>query len=104
MAISLRIRDVEFFVGDIIKVTHTFKEAEKERSQAFEGTVISIKGQGENKSFTIRRICVDGVGVEKIFPAASPIITKIVVKKRGHSRRAKLYYLRKRGEKQSSIR
>lgn len=99
MAISIKIKDTGFFVGDVIKVTHNFQEAGKERSQAFEGTVISIKGREESKSFTVRRISVDGVGVEKIFPAASPIITKIVVKKKGHSRRAKLYYLRKKGEK-----
>lgn len=93
------VKDVEFFVGDTIRVTHNFQEAGKERSQAFEGIVISIKGREENKSFTLRKISVDGVGVEKIFPVVSPIITKIVVKRKGHARRAKLYYLRNKGEK-----
>ena len=99
MAISLKIIDTEFFVGDVLRVTHLTQEAGKERPQAFEGRVIAIRGRQENKSFTLRKISVDGIGVEKVFPALSPIITKIVVKKKGRSRRAKLYYLRKKGEK-----
>lgn len=95
MAIQEKIKEIEFHIGDIIKVTQTFKEGEKERSSVFEGTVISIKGRGENKMFVVRKTAVDGVGVERIFPLYSPTISKISVKKKGKVRRAKLYYLRK---------
>lgn len=95
MAIQAKIKDTEFKVGDIVKVTQTFLEGDKERSSSFEGTVIAIKGRGINKMFTVRRIGVDGIGIEKIFPLYSPTISKISVKKKGKVRRAKLYYLRK---------
>lgn len=71
------------------------KIEEKERIQVFEGKVIGIRGRGENKTFTVRRIGVGGVEIERIFPLSSPWITKIEVKEKGDVRRAKLYYLRK---------
>lgn len=95
MAIQAKIKDTEFKVGDRVKVTQTFLEGDKERSSSLEGTVIAIKGRGINKMFTVRRIGVDGIGIEKIFPLYSPTISKISVKKKGKVRRAKLYYLRK---------
>jgi len=96
MSLTAKIGDTEFRVGDFVKVTHKFFEEGKERLQTFEGTVIAIKGKQENKMFTVRRMAIDNVGVEKIFPLASPMVIKIQVKKKGHPKRAKLYYLRKK--------
>ena len=82
-----------FGPGDNITVTYKIIEGEKERSQSFKGDVIKISGEGLNKTFTVRKIS-NGVGVERIWPFASPAITEIVIVKRGKVRRAKLYYIR----------
>ena len=66
----------------------------RERIQTFEGIVIKIRGEGENKTFTVRRIGTSGIGIERIFPVISPWIKSIIVKKHAKVRRAKLYYLR----------
>jgi large subunit ribosomal protein L19 len=87
--------EVQFTVGDRIKIDAKVKEAGKERLQSFEGTVISLRGAGSSKTFTVRKIGADGVGVERIWPIDNPNIDKIVVKKKGSVRRAKLFYLRK---------
>jgi large subunit ribosomal protein L19 len=90
-----QIKDVpEFRPGDTVKVYVRFKEGNKERTQAFEGIVISMRGSGISKTFTVRRIGANGIGVERIFPLYAPIIEKIEVVRRGKVRRAKLYYLR----------
>lgn len=83
-----------FRVGDTIRVFYKIIEGDKMRIQPFEGIVISFRGSDVSKTFTVRRIGADQVGVERIFPLASPNIEKIVVVKRGDVRRAKLYYLR----------
>lgn len=99
---------IPFRVGDTIQVHQKIiekekiagktkrevKEEQKERIQIFEGVVIAIKNRGDGKTFTIRKISLDNVGVERIWPVNSPWISKIVVKKKGDVRRAKLYYLR----------
>lgn len=99
-----------FHVGDTVRVHYKLIEKEKvagkakrevkeevrERTQIFEGIVISIKGADENKMFTVRKIASAGIGVERIFPLNSPWIKKITIKKKGKVRRAKLYYLRKK--------
>jgi large subunit ribosomal protein L19 len=85
----------EFAVGDTVDVATRIVEGDKERIQTFTGTVIMRKGAGMNETFTVRRI-VNNEGVERIFPLHSPFISKISVKFRGESRRAKLFYLRKR--------
>lgn len=96
-------RTINFRPGDTVKVHFKIKEGDKERSQIFEGTVIAIKNDGLGKSFTVRKIS-HGVGVERIFPLYSPVITKIEVTRHGKVRRAKLYYLRKIiGEKASRV-
>ena len=82
-------------VGDTVDVHVKIKEGEKERIQIFSGTVIKKKGGGTSETFTVRRI-VQGEGVERIFPLHSPNVAKVVVKKQGNVRRAKLYYLRER--------
>jgi large subunit ribosomal protein L19 len=85
----------QFDVGDTVDVATRIIEGEKERIQIFSGTVIMIKGAGINQTFTVRRI-VNNEGVERIYPFHSPFISKVVVKRSGESRRAKLFYLRKR--------
>lgn len=96
MAIKAAHQKTDFKVGDTIKVKHSFKEGDKTFSQTFEGLVIGIKGREENKTFTVRKIAKDAVGVEKIWSLNSPQIENITVSKQGNVRRAKLNYLRNR--------
>jgi large subunit ribosomal protein L19 len=96
MANKSKIDETEFNVGDTIIVYQKIQEEKKMRTQPFEGIVIAIKGRGENKSFTVRKIGAGQIGVERIWPLNSPWIEKIEVKKKGKVRRAKLYYLRKK--------
>ncbi|MBI4999510.1 50S ribosomal protein L19 [Candidatus Gottesmanbacteria bacterium] len=117
MANRAKIGETSFAVGDTVRVYYKIIEKEKvtgikkreekeetrERVQPFEGTILAIRGEGENKqsfssnkTFTVRRIGSGGIGVERIFPMISPWITKVTVKKHGKVRRAKLYYLRKK--------
>lgn len=86
----------EFRPGDTIKVFYKIVEGGKTRIQPFEGVCIARKGEGISKTFTVRKIGAAGIGVERIFPVASPNIEKVTVTKKGDSRRAKLYYLRGR--------
>ena len=91
----LKKEPLQFDVGDTIDVHTRIIEGEKERIQVFSGTVIMRKGRGINETFTVRRI-VNNEGVERIFPVHSPFISKVVVRRSGESRRAKLFYLRDR--------
>ena len=91
----LKSKIVHFEVGDIVDVHCRIKEGDKQRVQVFTGTVISRKGRNVNETFTVRRIA-NNEGVERIFPLHSPNVTKIVPVRSGKTRRAKLYYLRKR--------
>jgi len=93
----------EFKIGDSVKVYVKIREGEKERIQAFIGTVIARDGGGNNSTFTVRRITF-GVGVEKVFPVYSPYIDKIEVERSARVRRAKLYYLRKLTGKKARLR
>ncbi|ADL51651.1 50S ribosomal protein L19 [Clostridium cellulovorans] len=93
---------VEFNVGDTIRVDVKIKEGEKERIQAFEGTVIKKQNGGTRETFTVRRVAYN-VGVERTFPINSPIISKITVVRRGKVRRAKLFYLRDRVGKAAKV-
>jgi large subunit ribosomal protein L19 len=85
----------QFSVGDTVDVHTRIVEGDKERIQVFSGTVIMKKGAGINETFTVRRI-VNNEGVERIFPIHSPFIAKVVVRRSGETRRAKLFYLRQR--------
>ena len=92
---SLKKKTPHFEIGDTVDVRCSIKEGEKERIQVFTGTVIARKGRGINETFTVRRI-VDNEGVERIFPVHSPNVLDIRPVRSGKTRRAKLYYLRKR--------
>lgn len=86
---------VSFAVGDTVKVNVKVREGDKERVQAYSGTVIARDGGGgATATFTVRRIS-HGVGVERVFPVHSPYIASIEVQAASGVRRAKLYYLRK---------
>ena len=92
---SLRKDIPHFEIGDVVDVRTRIKEGNKERTQVFTGTVIARKGRGMNETFTVRRI-VDNEGVERIFPLHSPNVLDIRPIRSGKTKRAKLYYLRKR--------
>jgi large subunit ribosomal protein L19 len=92
----------DFKAGDRIKVYVSIIEGDKERIQPFEGDVISIRGSGLNRTFTVRKLS-SGVGVERIFNFNSPKISKIEIIKEGNIRRAKLYYLRNLSGKAARI-
>ena len=82
-----------FKSGDTITVSYRIVEGSKERIQQFQGVVLQINGSGVTRTFTVRKIS-GGVGVERIFPYASPFISEIAVNKRGVVRRARIFYLR----------
>ena len=89
-------KDIPHFeIGDTVDVHCRIKEGDKERTQVFTGTVIARKGRGINETFTVRRV-VGSEGVERIFPIHSPNILNIKPIRGGKTRRAKLYFLRKR--------
>jgi large subunit ribosomal protein L19 len=92
----------DFRVGDTVKVMVRVVEGNKEREQAFQGVVIKQNGRGVGETFTVRKV-TSGVGVERVFPVHSPNVTSIAVMRRGRTRRAKLYYLRKRVGKAARI-
>jgi len=92
---SLRSDAIKCQVGDTVDVHVRILEGDKERIQIFNGVVIAKRGRGTRELFTVRRI-VAGEGVERSFPINSPKIAKLVVKRHGRVRRAKLYYLRGR--------
>jgi len=92
----------EMNVGDTVRVTVRVKEGSRERTQAFEGTIIAKKHGGINETITVRRISYN-VGCEKVFPVHSPTIVSVDTIRRGKVRRAKLYYIRKRIGKAAKI-
>lgn len=95
MANQVEFDGTKFAVGDRVKVHLKIQEGDKTRTQIFDGLVIAIRGRGDNKTFTVRKIATGAIGVERIFPIISPWISKVQVTSRGQVRRAKLYYLRK---------
>jgi large subunit ribosomal protein L19 len=83
-----------FRAGDTVRLSINIKEGEKTRVQNFEGVCISIRGEGIGKTFTVRKIGANSIGVERIFPLFSDSIVDIKVLRKGKVRRAKLFYLR----------
>lgn len=103
---ALGIRPVshdEFSIGDTIRVAVRIKEGDKERSQAFEGIVIAMHGNGASSSFMVRKIGANAVAVERIFPRYSPLIESVKLVRKGKVRRARLFYLRKRVGKAAQV-
>ncbi len=92
---SLKKNIPHFEIGDMVDVHYSIKEGDKERVQVFSGVVLARRGRGINEMFTVRRI-IGNEGVERIFPLHSPNIIDIRAIRSGKTRRAKLYYLRKR--------
>ena len=89
-------------VGDTVRVVVKVVEGTRERTQAFEGTIIAKKHGGINETITVRRISY-GVGCEKVFPVHSPSIVSVDIVRKGKVRRAKLYYLRDRVGKAAKV-
>ena len=89
-------------VGDTVRVTLRVKEGNRERTQAFEGTIIAKKHGGIQETITVRRVSY-GVGCEKVFPVHSPSIVSVETTRKGKVRRAKLYYLRDRVGKAAKV-
>ena len=92
----------KFEVGDTVRVDVRIKEGDKERIQAFDGTVIAKKHGGISETFTVRRVSY-GVGIERVFPVNSPFVEKVTVVRAGKVRRAKLFYLRERTGKAAKV-
>ncbi|MDE0084488.1 MAG: 50S ribosomal protein L19 [Candidatus Poribacteria bacterium] len=93
----------EFSPGDVVRVNTRIREGQKERIQAYEGTVIRRAHGGTRATFTVRRVAF-GTGSERTFPLHSPNIESIRVVRYGAVRRAKLYYLRNRTGKSARVR
>jgi large subunit ribosomal protein L19 len=89
-------------IGDTVKVFVKIKEGGKERTQGYEGVIIKRNGHGVGATITVRRV-FQGIGIERVFLLHSPRVEKITVQRRGHVRRAKLYYLRERTGKATRI-
>ena len=92
---SIKAEKPQFNVGDTVRVDVRIKDGDRERIQAFEGTVIAKKHGGVAETFTVRRVAY-GVGIERVFPVNSPFVEKVTVVRKGKVRRAKLFYLRGR--------
>jgi large subunit ribosomal protein L19 len=93
----------KFIAGDTVTVHYKIKEGNKERIQQFRGVVMQRNGSGNTETFTVRKMS-GNIGVERIFPLASPFIDKIEVNKHGKVRRAKIFYLRDLTGKKARIR
>ena len=89
-------------IGDTVRVDVKIREGDRERIQAFEGTVIAKRGSGVTETFTVRRVSY-GVGVERVFPMHSPNVAEVKVIRHGKVRRSKLYYLRDRVGKSAKV-
>ena len=99
---SIKAEKPQFNVGDTVRVDVRIKDGDRERIQAFEGTVIAKKHGGINETFTVRRVA-HGCGVERVFPIHSPSVDHVEVVRNGKVRRAKLYYLRDRVGKAAKV-
>lgn len=93
--ISVQVGEQNLHIGDTLSIHSKVVEGIKSRIQIFDGILIRLRGRGENKTFTVRKIGAGGVGIERTWPLNATAIVKIEVKKKaGKVRRSKLYYLR----------
>ena len=92
-----------FGAGDTVIVSYKIVEGTKERIQQFQGVVLQRRGSGATETFTVRKMS-GNIGVERIFPMASPFLDNIVVNKKGFVRRARIFYFRKLTGKSARIR
>ncbi len=92
----------QFRAGDTVAVAYKIVEGNKERIQVFKGVVMQIKGEGNNKRFTVRKMS-GNIGVERIFPMNSPFIDSVEVVRHGKVRRSRIYYLRELTGKKARI-
>ena len=99
---SLKENAPQFGICDTVRVDVKIREGDRERIQAFEGTVIAKRGSGVAETFTVRRVSY-GVGVERVFPLHSPNVADVKVVRYGKVRRSKLYYLRDRVGKSAKV-
>lgn len=97
-------KETKFGVGDTVRISQQISEGDKTRIQVFEGMVIGIRGRGNEKTFTVRRMGSAQVGIEKIYPLYSPIVKEIEVVKKGLRgvRQSKLFYTREKSAKEIS--
>jgi len=91
-----------FGSGDTVTVNYKIREGNKERIQSYRGVVIQVKGKGDTKTFTVRKMS-GNIGVERIFPLNSPFIDAVEINKKGSVRRKRLYYLRSLTGKKARI-
>ncbi len=102
MALIASVKETSFGVGDTVKVHLKVKEGEKSRNQIFEGMVIGIKGKDQGKTFVVRKIGTQKVGIEMIFPFNTPTLEKVEVVRKGTEgvKQAKLYYTRNKSSRE----
>lgn len=93
----------ELNTGDTVSVHVKIKEGNRERIQEFKGTVLYIHNNGNNSTFTVRRIASNGIGVERTFLFRSPRIDRVVVERHSRVRRSRLYFLRDRTGKSARL-
>lgn len=99
---SLKENAADFNTGDTVRVSVRISEGDKSRIQNFEGIVISIRGKGTSKTFTVRKIS-SGISVERVFPFHCPSVESVKVISKGKTRRSKLYYLRGKIGKEAMV-
>lgn len=89
--------------GDTVSVHVKIKEGNRERIQEFKGVVLYMHNNGNNSTFTVRRVASNGIGVERTFLLRSPRIDKVVVDRHAKVRRSRLYFLRGRSGKSARL-
>jgi large subunit ribosomal protein L19 len=93
----------QLYPGDAVSVHVKIKEGTRERIQEFKGTILYVRGRGNDASFTVRRVASNGIGVERTFLLRSPRLEKVVVERHTVVRRARLYFLRGRTGKSARL-
>lgn len=93
----------ELRTGDMVSVHVKIKEGNRERIQEFKGIVLYMHNNGNDSTFTVRRVASNGIGVERTFLLRSPRIEKVVVERHSQVRRSRLYFLRDRSGKSARL-